>query len=69
MIVAQSSFTLGCTPTANRCPTLRMKKLNWQKLRSVTGEWLNHSCEDANRFCNLSFMLEKKPIVARCQRC
>ncbi|XP_044021482.1 inverted formin-2 isoform X2 [Siniperca chuatsi] len=38
MIVAQSSQALGCTaPTkANRCPTLRMKKLNWQKLRTVT---------------------------------
>ncbi|XP_031134770.1 inverted formin-2 isoform X1 [Sander lucioperca] len=38
MIVAQSSQGLGCAaPTkANRCPTLRMKKLNWQKLRTVT---------------------------------
>ncbi|XP_039642280.1 inverted formin-2-like isoform X1 [Perca fluviatilis] len=38
MIVAQSSQALGCAaPTkANRCPTLRMKKLNWQKLRTVT---------------------------------
>ncbi|XP_078133777.1 inverted formin-2-like isoform X2 [Sander vitreus] len=38
MIVAQSSQVLGCAaPTkANRCPTLRMKKLNWQKLRTVT---------------------------------
>ncbi|XP_067471204.1 inverted formin-2 isoform X3 [Thunnus thynnus] len=38
MIVAQSSHTLGCgAPTkANRYPTLRMKKLNWQKLRAVT---------------------------------
>ncbi|XP_028251510.1 inverted formin-2-like isoform X2 [Parambassis ranga] len=38
MIVAQSSQALGCgAPTkAGRCPTLRMKKLNWQKLRSVT---------------------------------
>ncbi|XP_028284108.1 inverted formin-2-like [Parambassis ranga] len=38
MIVSQSSQALGCgAPTkAGRCPTLRMKKLNWQKLRSVT---------------------------------
>ncbi|XP_030575302.1 inverted formin-2 isoform X2 [Archocentrus centrarchus] len=38
MIVAQSSQALGCSvPTkTTRCPTLRMKKLNWQKLRSVT---------------------------------
>ncbi|XP_020485642.3 inverted formin-2 isoform X2 [Labrus bergylta] len=38
MIVAQSSQMLGCAPPvkANRCPTLRMKKLNWQKLRAVT---------------------------------
>ncbi|XP_019725778.1 inverted formin-2 isoform X4 [Hippocampus comes] len=38
MIVAQSSYALGCATPAkvNRCPTLRMKKLNWQKLRSVT---------------------------------
>ncbi|XP_070776084.1 inverted formin-2 [Enoplosus armatus] len=38
MIVAQSNQALGCAaPTkAYRCPTLRMKKLNWQKLRSVT---------------------------------
>lgn len=38
MIVAHSSYALGCaTPMkASRCPTLRMKKLNWQKLRSVT---------------------------------
>ncbi|XP_057715709.1 inverted formin-2 isoform X1 [Corythoichthys intestinalis] len=37
MIVAQSSYTLGCSTPAKlrRCPTLRMKKLNWQKLRSV----------------------------------
>ncbi|XP_061751391.1 inverted formin-2 isoform X2 [Nerophis ophidion] len=37
LIVAQSSYALGCnTPAkASRCPTLRMKKLNWQKLRSV----------------------------------
>ncbi|KAM9787257.1 inverted formin-2 isoform X1 [Syngnathus typhle] len=38
MIVAQSSHALGCGIPAklSRCPTLRMKKLNWQKLRSVT---------------------------------
>ncbi|XP_075963774.1 inverted formin-2-like isoform X1 [Anarhichas minor] len=38
MIGAQSSQALGCAaPTkASRCPTLRMKKLNWQKLRTVT---------------------------------
>nr|XP_057946389.1 inverted formin-2-like [Doryrhamphus excisus] len=38
MIVAQSRFALGCSipAKAGRCPTLRMKKLNWQKLRSVT---------------------------------
>ncbi|XP_068577694.1 inverted formin-2 isoform X2 [Cebidichthys violaceus] len=37
MIVAQSSQALGyAAPTkASRCPTLRMKKLNWQKLRTV----------------------------------
>uniref|UniRef100_A0A8C5HAG5 Inverted formin, FH2 and WH2 domain containing n=1 Tax=Gouania willdenowi TaxID=441366 RepID=A0A8C5HAG5_GOUWI len=39
LIMAQSSQTLGCsTPMkTSRCPTLRMKKLNWQKLRAVTG--------------------------------
>ncbi|KAM3871342.1 LOW QUALITY PROTEIN: inverted formin-2 [Diretmus argenteus] len=38
MIVAQSSQSLGYAAPipAGRCPTLRMKKLNWQKLRSVT---------------------------------
>ncbi|XP_049451777.1 inverted formin-2 isoform X3 [Epinephelus fuscoguttatus] len=38
MIVAQSSQALGCAAPvkAHRCPTLRMKKLNWQKLRTVT---------------------------------
>ncbi|KAM9355955.1 inverted formin-2 isoform 2-T2 [Pholidichthys leucotaenia] len=39
MIVAQSSQVLGCgvpPMKASRCPTLRMKKLNWQKLRAVT---------------------------------
>ncbi|XP_077587365.1 inverted formin-2-like isoform X2 [Stigmatopora nigra] len=37
MIVAQSSYALGCITPAKlgRYPTLRMKKLNWQKLRSV----------------------------------
>uniref|UniRef100_A0A7N9AR80 Inverted formin 2 n=1 Tax=Mastacembelus armatus TaxID=205130 RepID=A0A7N9AR80_9TELE len=40
MIVAQSSQVLGCSAPSktNRCPTLRMKKLNWQKLRAVTGD-------------------------------
>uniref|UniRef100_A0A8D0CT09 Inverted formin 2 n=1 Tax=Sander lucioperca TaxID=283035 RepID=A0A8D0CT09_SANLU len=52
MIVAQSSQGLGCAaPTkANRCPTLRMKKLNWQKLRTVTGECITHSCEEKLEF-------------------
>ncbi|KAL0969179.1 hypothetical protein UPYG_G00223530 [Umbra pygmaea] len=40
MVVAQRSHTLGCAPASfsqpGRCPTLRMKKLNWQKLRAVT---------------------------------
>ncbi|XP_056249175.1 inverted formin-2 isoform X2 [Seriola aureovittata] len=38
MIMAQSSYSLGCSAPkkGNRCPTLRMKKLNWQKLRAVT---------------------------------
>ncbi|KAK1894378.1 Inverted formin-2 [Dissostichus eleginoides] len=38
MIVAQGSQSLvSAAPTkAHRCPTLRMKKLNWQKLRAVT---------------------------------
>lgn len=38
MIVAQSSHVLGSAAPikASRCPTLRMKKLNWQKLRAVT---------------------------------
>uniref|UniRef100_A0A3P8NIP0 Inverted formin, FH2 and WH2 domain containing n=1 Tax=Astatotilapia calliptera TaxID=8154 RepID=A0A3P8NIP0_ASTCA len=38
MIVAQSSLALGCSAPSktSRCPTLRMKKLNWQKLRTVT---------------------------------
>ncbi|XP_016525559.1 inverted formin-2 isoform X2 [Poecilia formosa] len=37
MIVPQSSQILGSsTPSKpSRCPTLKMKKLNWQKLRSV----------------------------------
>uniref|UniRef100_UPI003AAB4E7D inverted formin-2-like n=1 Tax=Centroberyx gerrardi TaxID=166262 RepID=UPI003AAB4E7D len=41
MIMAQSSQALGCSApsSAGRCPTLRMKKLNWQKLRAVTGEY------------------------------
>ncbi|XP_071057776.1 inverted formin-2-like [Pseudochaenichthys georgianus] len=45
MIVAQGSQSLGsAAPTkARRCPTLRMKKLNWQKLRAVTGEWIKLS--------------------------
>uniref|UniRef100_A0A8C4XG66 Inverted formin-2 n=1 Tax=Erpetoichthys calabaricus TaxID=27687 RepID=A0A8C4XG66_ERPCA len=38
MIVAHSSYSLGCfQPTAykpSQCPSLRMKKLNWQKLPS-----------------------------------
>ncbi|KAG7466327.1 hypothetical protein MATL_G00163770 [Megalops atlanticus] len=37
-VVAQSSYSLGCSAPppqkAGRCPTLRMKKLNWQKLPS-----------------------------------
>uniref|UniRef100_A0A8C4DA47 Inverted formin-2 n=1 Tax=Dicentrarchus labrax TaxID=13489 RepID=A0A8C4DA47_DICLA len=47
MIVAQSSHALGCAAPikAGRCPTLRMKKLNWQKLRAVTGELIKHSYE------------------------
>ncbi|XP_069391747.1 inverted formin-2 isoform X2 [Paralichthys olivaceus] len=38
MIVAQSVQSLGCMAPAKmyRYPTLRMKKLNWQKLRAVT---------------------------------
>ncbi|KAK2826200.1 hypothetical protein Q5P01_020414 [Channa striata] len=38
MIMAQSGQALGCSAPlkTSRCPTLRMKKLNWQKLRSVT---------------------------------
>ncbi|XP_067335913.1 inverted formin-2 isoform X2 [Channa argus] len=38
MIMAQSSQVLGSSAPikTSRCPTLRMKKLNWQKLRSVT---------------------------------
>ncbi|XP_032357033.1 inverted formin-2 isoform X5 [Etheostoma spectabile] len=38
LIVAQSSQALGyAAPTkTSPCPTLRMKKLNWQKLRTVT---------------------------------
>ncbi|KAF7665026.1 hypothetical protein LDENG_00158400 [Lucifuga dentata] len=38
MIVAQSSQSVGCSaPTkTSRCPTLRMKKLNWQKVRAIT---------------------------------
>ncbi|XP_008279616.1 inverted formin-2 [Stegastes partitus] len=38
MIVAQSSQPLGYAAPlkTSRCPTLRMKKLNWQKLRTVT---------------------------------
>ncbi|XP_036398212.1 inverted formin-2-like [Megalops cyprinoides] len=38
IVVAQSSYSLGCSAPppqkAGRCPTLRMKKLNWQKLPS-----------------------------------
>ncbi|XP_070402781.1 inverted formin-2 [Nothobranchius furzeri] len=37
LIVAQTSQALGANaPTPSRCPTLKMKKLNWQKLRFVT---------------------------------
>uniref|UniRef100_H3DJA3 Inverted formin 2 n=1 Tax=Tetraodon nigroviridis TaxID=99883 RepID=H3DJA3_TETNG len=39
LIVAQVNQVLGCAAsqsTSNRCPSLRMKKLNWQKIRSVT---------------------------------
>uniref|UniRef100_A0A1A8FZ37 Inverted formin, FH2 and WH2 domain containing n=1 Tax=Nothobranchius korthausae TaxID=1143690 RepID=A0A1A8FZ37_9TELE len=37
LIVAQTSQVLGAVAlTPSRCPTLKMKKLNWQKLRSVT---------------------------------
>ncbi|KAL6105988.1 inf2 [Pungitius sinensis] len=38
MIGSQSSPALGAATPAksHRCPTLRMKKLNWQKLRTVT---------------------------------
>ncbi|XP_017270955.3 inverted formin-2 isoform X2 [Kryptolebias marmoratus] len=38
MIVAQSSQALGSSTPAkpSRCPTLKMKKLNWQKLRRVS---------------------------------
>uniref|UniRef100_A0AAY5K420 Inverted formin, FH2 and WH2 domain containing n=1 Tax=Esox lucius TaxID=8010 RepID=A0AAY5K420_ESOLU len=40
MVVAQHSQSLGCVSAAStktgRCPTLRMKKLNWQKLGTVT---------------------------------
>ncbi|CAL1574995.1 unnamed protein product [Knipowitschia caucasica] len=38
MIVAQSAQSLGRSASlrTHRCPTLRMKKLNWQKLRTVT---------------------------------
>ncbi|XP_062325911.1 inverted formin-2-like [Osmerus eperlanus] len=40
VVVAQNSQSLGappaCAPQTGPCPTLRMKKLNWQKLRSVT---------------------------------
>uniref|UniRef100_A0A8C7RA13 Inverted formin 2 n=1 Tax=Oncorhynchus mykiss TaxID=8022 RepID=A0A8C7RA13_ONCMY len=40
IVVAQSSQSLRCASAAaskaGRCPTLRMKKLNWQKLRAVT---------------------------------
>lgn len=38
VIVAQSAQSLGRSTSLrmNRCPTLRMKKLNWQKLRTVT---------------------------------
>ncbi|XP_068607901.1 inverted formin-2 [Brachionichthys hirsutus] len=38
MVVPQSSYNLGCAIPVKpkRFPTLRMKKLNWQKLRTVT---------------------------------
>ncbi|XP_076017852.1 inverted formin-2-like isoform X3 [Genypterus blacodes] len=38
MIMSRSTVSLGCSAPAKayRCPTLRMKKLNWQKLRTVT---------------------------------
>jgi len=39
MITAHSAVTLGtAAPPAGCFPTLRMKKLNWQKLNIVTGE-------------------------------
>uniref|UniRef100_A0A8C6PT80 Inverted formin 2 n=1 Tax=Nothobranchius furzeri TaxID=105023 RepID=A0A8C6PT80_NOTFU len=42
LIVAQTSQALGANaPTPSRCPTLKMKKLNWQKLRFVTGKFSN----------------------------
>lgn len=38
IIVAQSAQSLGRSASlrTHRCPTLRMKKLNWQKVRTVT---------------------------------
>lgn len=43
LMVAQSAQALdSCTP--GRRPTLKMKKLNWQKLRRVSGEWGGARC-------------------------
>ncbi|XP_033967739.1 inverted formin-2 isoform X4 [Pseudochaenichthys georgianus] len=59
MIVAQGSQSLGsAAPTkARRCPTLRMKKLNWQKLRAVTdghSMWATVQGEPSSREPNYS---------------
>ncbi|XP_010774406.1 inverted formin-2 isoform X2 [Notothenia coriiceps] len=59
MIVAQGSQSLGsAAPTkAHRCPTLRMKKLNWQKLRAVTdghSMWATVQGEPSSREPNYS---------------
>ncbi|KAK1897937.1 Inverted formin-2 [Dissostichus eleginoides] len=51
MIVAQGSQSAAPTK-AHRCPTLRMKKLNWQKLRAVTdghSMWATVQSEPSSR--------------------
>ncbi|KAK5886118.1 hypothetical protein CesoFtcFv8_017190 [Champsocephalus esox] len=57
--VAQGSQSLGsAAPTkTHRCPTLRMKKLNWQKLRAVTdghSMWATVQGEPSSREPNYS---------------
>uniref|UniRef100_A0A4W5QVQ9 Inverted formin 2 n=1 Tax=Hucho hucho TaxID=62062 RepID=A0A4W5QVQ9_9TELE len=85
MIMAQSVQTLGRSyyappPKAGRCPTLRMKKLNWQKLTSsvlissiIPFLHLQISFIDAKKNLNLNIFLKQfrcshEDIVAMIQK-